>query len=146
MLNQWGCERDHCWACGRHAEQEHPDWCREVARQEEAERRALKRRRGNALQQLMRGERVYDKSSHHKAMAKLKALMGDPRPEGMELSLVNPDSPYAYWGRNGKSWYRLSTDPADYVWETAAENKARGRPVKDAAEYLELFVMEGGKQ
>ncbi|MEX1264952.1 MAG: hypothetical protein WEE66_13645 [Actinomycetota bacterium] len=58
-------------------------------------------------------------------MAALKARLGDPRPPGMTLSLIRPDSPNAYDGWDQRVTYRLSTDPADYVWETQAENNAR---------------------
>lgn len=75
--------------------------------------------------QLARGQRLMDQPSHHKGMAALKARLGDPRPPGMTLSLIRPDSPNAYDGWDQRVTYRLSTDPADYVWETQAENNAR---------------------
>jgi len=81
---------------------------------------------------LQRGERVMDGYHHHKAMALWKAELGDPRPEGLTLSLVNLDSPSVYEGhrlRKGKRYpWMLSTDPGDYVWETLAANNRRKRP------------------
>jgi hypothetical protein len=71
-------------------------------------------------------------SDHHNAMAVLKGS----RPEGMTLSLVNPDSPSAYTGYgyyNGRRCpYRLSTDPDDYVWESQLDNMHRGQPMRAA--------------
>jgi hypothetical protein len=59
-------------------------------------------------------------------MAALKARLGDPRPEGMTLSLVNSDSPHVYDGCQGERQdYRLSTNPADYQWETLLMNNRR---------------------
>jgi hypothetical protein len=76
--------------------------------------------------QLMRGERILHSGNHHTGMAKLKEWMGDPRPEGMQLSLVRGGSPNAYWGRSRRETpQRLSTNPMDYAWETCAENIAR---------------------
>ena len=74
------------------------------------------------VKQLERGEPITDLSSHHRAMRAIKG----PRPEGMQLSLVNWDSPDAYWGRGyyGKP-YRLSTNPKGYAWETRAKNTER---------------------
>ena len=72
----------------------------------------------------MRGEPILNATNHHLGMALLKA----PRPDGMELSLVNYDSPDAYWGRRGHKGhtpYRLSLNPDDYAWETRAANHAR---------------------
>jgi len=84
----------------------------------------------SCARQLMQGERIVSVASHHRGMAKLKEWMGDPRPEGMTLSLVDPDSPSAYVGRNASTErpYILSTNPADYVWESIADNIRRGKP------------------
>lgn len=83
--------------------------------------------------QLQRGEQIKDPSHHHKGMAKLKEMLGDSRPEGLELSLINWDSPDAYWGwdTNKRRGCRLSTNPIDYAWETRAENMARLRKCQD---------------
>lgn len=60
-------------------------------------------------------------------MALWKAEEGDPRPEGMTLSLINPISPSCYWGyhkvRSRPS--RLSLCPDDYIWESRSDNGAR---------------------
>jgi hypothetical protein len=79
--------------------------------------------------QLQRGEKLLWVSNHHNGMAELKRQLGNPRPQGRKgkrpawtLSLVNPHSPSAYDGHDG---YRLSTDPADYVWETYSDNLSR---------------------
>lgn len=99
------------------------------------EYRARYRAEGDArtrARQLLRGERIMNQVSHHRGMAKLKEWMGDPRPEGLTLSLINPDSPNAYWGRvagtKGGQPYRLSTSPSDYVWETQGDNNRRKAP------------------
>src|ERR1017187_8014804 len=83
--------------------------------------------------QLRRGEKLLRASNHHNGMAELKRQLGDPRPEGYKgrrplwtLSLISPDSPSAYDGHGG---YRLSTSPADYVWETYSDNLRRRDPV-----------------
>ena len=79
--------------------------------------------------QLARGEQIAGCPNHHTGMAELKAQLGDPRPEGLQLSLVNWDGPDSYWGYTRKKGervpYRLSTNPNDYAWETQAENEAR---------------------
>jgi hypothetical protein len=76
---------------------------------------------------LAQGKELKWYTDHHRAMAVLK----EPRPEGMTLSLVNPESPSAYWGLIRKDQpYRLSTDPNDYVWESAGDNIRRGYPTK----------------
>lgn len=79
--------------------------------------------------QLQRGDKVQSRSAHHAGMAELKRQMGDPRPEGLMLSLTNWDSPSAYDGytiiRGERKPYRLSADPADYAWETRSENEMR---------------------
>ena len=91
---------------------------------------ALNRR--SFARRLARGKQILNTGNHHTGMAELKALMGDPRPEGLTLSLINYDSPDVYLGydyRRGKRVpYRLSTNPDDYAWETQAENLARRRP------------------
>jgi len=63
-------------------------------------------------------------------MAELKAQLGDPRPPGMELSLVRIRAGSAYVGwycrrDSSRAPYLLSTDPSDYAWETRAQNEAR---------------------
>ncbi len=92
-------------------------------------RRADGRHARTYANRLNRGEQTGGMSNHHKGMAELKSQMGDPRPPGLELSLVNYWGPDSYWGyshRNGERVpYRLSTNPGDYVWETPAENAAR---------------------
>lgn len=86
---------------------------------------------GRWADKLSRGERVRQAPNHHEGMSRLKSMIGDPRPEGMTLSLISPDSPSSYWGyrhkdRNGELRpARLSTDPADYIWEDVHTNKAR---------------------
>ena len=85
--------------------------------------------RERLARRLAEGQRVANARSHHFGMAALKASLGDPRPDGMTLSLAG-DSPSVYEGyaysRNGERVpYRLSTDPDDYVWETQADNNAR---------------------
>jgi hypothetical protein len=81
------------------------------------------------LAKLRRGEHIMNWSHHHSAMAELKAELGSKRPPGLELSLVRPDSPSAYDGygvyKGARRTYRLSTDPADYAWETRSENEQR---------------------
>jgi hypothetical protein len=73
--------------------------------------------------------KIADRSNHHKGMSERKRQLGDPRPEGLELSLVNDDSPDVYEGHDHKRGkrvpYRLSTNPADYRWETPSENAER---------------------
>ena len=73
--------------------------------------------------QLLRGEHIGNRSDHHKAMSAIKG----PRPDGLELSLVNYHGPSAYWGysKEERTRYRLSTDPDDYAWETRKQNRAR---------------------
>jgi hypothetical protein len=87
--------------------------------------------------QLARGGQISNAHDHHRGMAELKAKLGDPRPAGMTLSLVNFDSPDTYDGyayRSGeRKPYRLSTNPDDYVWETHAENDARDAARRSAA-------------
>ncbi len=87
------------------------------------------RGRQNVANQLRRGDRIMNYGDHHQGMAELKAQMGDPRPPGLELSLINYDGPSSYWGyaykHRNRVPYRLSTNPRDYVWETGAENSAR---------------------
>jgi len=77
----------------------------------------------------MRGEQIFDHASHHTGMAKLKEWMGDPRPEGMQLSLVNLQGSAMYRGWvycNGQRLpYLLSLDPRDYRWETPQRNALR---------------------
>lgn len=102
-------------------------------------REAMRRRQADGrwaagyARQLARGEQIGAHTHHHAGMAMLKAQMGDPRPPGLTLSLANFDSPSAYWGwsSNTKAPYRLSTDPADYIWETQAENLARRSPTHE---------------
>jgi hypothetical protein len=105
----------------------HPERVREIQANDWAKNRARRTQESLVARagKLLRGEQVRDKAGHHKAMAYLKG----PRPEGMELSLVNYDSPDAYWGRHTVGGqridYRLSTSPDDYAWETRADNLAR---------------------
>ena len=79
--------------------------------------------------QLERKEQIQNMSNHHKGMARLKEWMGDPRPEGMTLSLVNHDGPEAYDGYTHKKGkrvpYRLSTSVSDYIWESQPDNNLR---------------------
>ena len=86
-------------------------------------------RRKSYARKLARFEQILHTPSHHMGMAELKASLGDPRPKGLTLSLVNYDSQDAYWGHGysgGKRVpYRLSTNPDDYAWESQAENIAR---------------------
>lgn len=77
---------------------------------------------------LAQGVRIQNLPDHHTGMAILKARRGDPRPEGMTLSLVNPWGPSTYWGYCNQKPHRLSTDPDDYIWETQAENNRRRVP------------------
>src|ERR1017187_10222826 len=81
--------------------------------------------------QLEHGERIQHIGHHHAGMSELKRQLGSPRPSGRTvsgkrslwtLSLISPDSPSAYDGHGG---YRLSTDPADYEWETMSQNVMR---------------------
>jgi hypothetical protein len=110
--------------------------------QENREKKLERRRSGRMAEcyadQLERGELIHSASSHHLGMAAWKAQQGDPRPEGMTLSLATLDGPGLYLGyinRNGeKVPYLLSRDPDDYIWETLADNVARGKP---AAQYIE---------
>jgi hypothetical protein len=104
---------------------------------EEATRRWKKRhperveqyRLRSYARQLERGEQIQSWAHHHKGMALLKAQLGDPRPSGMTLSLLHFDSLGCYWGyeqRKGERRpYRLSIDPADYVWESRGDNNRR---------------------
>jgi hypothetical protein len=93
--------------------------------------------RGSAWGRKLRmGTQIMDAHHHHRGMRWLKAHLGDPRPaSNLQLSLVNPDSPRAYWGftwvNEEQRPYRLSTDPDDYVWETSQENHDRGHPARD---------------
>jgi hypothetical protein len=81
--------------------------------------------RGSLARKLARGERISSGDAHHTGMAELKARLGDPRPEGMDLSLVRVRAETAYWGSShGRPWL-LSTDPRDYAYETRAQNMAR---------------------
>jgi len=81
------------------------------------------------MRRLAKGLPIMKRSHHHQAMALLKAELGDPRPNGMTLSLVGWDSPAAYWGftttKGERRPYRLSTDPDDYIWESLSDNIAR---------------------
>lgn len=98
-------------------------------REHSRRRRADGRAALTLARQLARGEQIMNYNRHHQGMARLKADQGDPRPPGMTLSLVDFDGPAAYWGfsyQDGKRVpYRLSTDPAAYVWESMAANNAR---------------------
>ncbi len=82
--------------------------------------------------QLRRGTQLRSQASHHRGMAELLLQLGVPRPPGYTLSLIHQDSPGCYWGyvyrRGEKVPYLLSTDPADYAWETWSENHKR-KPV-----------------
>jgi hypothetical protein len=79
--------------------------------------------------QLSRGIQIKSYVSVHVGMAELKRQLGRPRPPGMTLSLVNPDSPSCYDGyayhKGERVVRRLSTDPDDYAWETYSENNLR---------------------
>lgn len=88
-----------------------------------------------AARNLMRGKQIRDLGDHHAGMAKLKEWMGDPRPEGMTLSLVG-DGPACYDGTSKGRAYRLSADPRDYVWESFRENVARRRGVRKAGDSI----------
>jgi hypothetical protein len=83
----------------------------------------------NELKALRAGNQTASPHRLHSTMARLKAELGDPRPPGMTLSLINVDSPSAYWGyrwRDGeRKPYRLSTNPDDYAWETMSVNHLR---------------------
>ncbi|MEX1264948.1 MAG: hypothetical protein WEE66_13625 [Actinomycetota bacterium] len=102
---------------------------REVQRQRERAKRASGQWAARTAAQLLRGDRIMDAANHHKGMAALKAQLGDTRPAGLTLSLVRPDSPNTYDGhvhkRGRRVPYRLTTDPADYAWETRSQNEAR---------------------
>ncbi len=97
------------------------------------DRERARRRRADGTQarylanQILRGDQIEDYSNLHRGMAELKSQLGDPRPEGLELSLVNYWGPDSYWGWHAgvKRRHRLSNNPADYVWETHNENVAR---------------------
>lgn len=82
---------------------------------------------------LRRGEQIKYRQDHHRGMALFKEWLGDPRPKGMTLSLINPESPFVYLGKkhNGIEWrpYLLSTNPDDYAWESIQENQRRGNPM-----------------
>lgn len=95
-------------------------------------RQRSKRRRGKVAQQwsrkLARGEQIRHAGDHHAGMRILVADRLGPCPEGKELSLVNEDSSYCYFGRSHGKDYLLSTDPTDYEWETHEENLARQSP------------------
>jgi hypothetical protein len=99
-----------------------------------ADNRKLKREIGarSRARQLMRGERIANQGQHHEGMAKLKEWMGDPRPEGMQLSLYRFDSPSVYEGVWKGQPYLLSMNPLDYRWETQADNLARDRARREA--------------
>jgi hypothetical protein len=78
---------------------------------------------------LVRGEQIPDYRTHHKTMAELKSRLGDPRPEERAgqrpkytLSLIREDSSSCYDASNG---LRVSTDPADYAWESYSQNELR---------------------
>ncbi len=77
--------------------------------------------------QLERGVRIRDGAHLHRGMAELKARKGDPRPPGMQLSLIDEaiDSEDAYWGWHMGRPCALSTNPDHYCWETQAQNDAR---------------------
>lgn len=82
-----------------------------------------------AANKLERGEKIYEAGRHHKGMRLIKERLGNPCPEGKELSLINYWGPDSYWGYDhskGKDKpYRLSINHNDYVWETHEENLAR---------------------
>lgn len=105
--------REHVREYGRRWREENRDLQRELTLQ-------------SRVKKLQRGEPIMNKAHHHAAMA---VLMG-PRPEGAQLSLVNYDSPNAYWGHHirragERIRYRLSTNPDDYAWETPEQNYSR---------------------
>ncbi len=90
-------------------------------------------------EQLRAGKEILSQASHHLGMAELKSQLGSPRPPGLSgkrplftLSLTTADSASGYWGyayRKGcKVPYRLSTDPADYSWESWGDNLSRKPP------------------
>lgn len=72
---------------------------------------------------IRRGVRIKNAHDHHRGMSQLKEDLGDPRPNGMSLSLINPCSESCYWS-NGT---RLSLDPSDYIWEPVKVNVDRAR-------------------
>src|SRR5437773_2026271 len=89
----------------------------------EAHERMLARHRDGTVarrlaDKLERGEQLPWLSDHHAGMAELKARLGEPRPRGMELSLVDYWGPDSYWGKNSNTGrrYRMSTSPTAYVW------------------------------
>ena len=106
----------------------------ETRRRYDAARQRDGRNAAYLVDRLKGGHRILNYGKHHYAMAALKAALGDPRPQGMTLSLTNPTSASAYWGyyhRNGtRVSYRLSTNPDDYVWESDGDNKRRGHPAR----------------
>lgn len=108
---------------------------RERMREIDRQRRTDGRREAIDAAQLARGERIASRARHHAGMAALVAERLGPRPKGHTLSLVDPLSLSAYLGytrgRRGRVGYVLSTDPADYVWESLKDNHARGNPTAD---------------
>jgi hypothetical protein len=112
---------------------------RERKRKNNRERRRDGRYAKMLAAQLARGKRIAIATAHHKGMAELKAQLGQPRPAGLELSLVDFwGSATAYWGykhyRGARVPYPLDTDPENYCWETREQNLARGFPTRDLRE------------
>ena len=84
--------------------------------------------------QILRGDILLNAGNHHRGMARLKALFGDPRPPGMQLSLTVVDGPGVYWGYDtptsrplglGARPVLLSRNVDDYAWETHSQNTTR---------------------
>lgn len=98
----------------------------------EGRRRYERKRRKDArkyIPALKKGSPQKNPNVHHRAMSSIKAELGDPRPEGMTLSLINPVSKDCYWGRKlvggAEKKCRLSTNPGDYIWEDLSSNVSR---------------------
>lgn len=94
-------------------------------------------------------ERIGNPDTLHKRIVRLKTEAGQPRPEGLTLSLVNAVGPNTYWSNWCVLWNmpyrrRLSMDPDDYEWEDHIVNLQRN--AHDNTLYLErgLITYEDG--
>lgn len=87
--------------------------------------------------QLERGEQIPNYGALHLGMAALKARLGDPRPDGHELALINHDGPDTYVASSGNgAGSRVSTNPSDYGWMRPADHAAFDAARRRAAQLV----------